>query len=81
MAVVLVTQKDSISSMNERFSFEVVTIMLKCKNLHEMFASKDISTAGGGDKDVASVDAVLNCCDLEHFNFNGEPYYAAIVKW
>ena len=45
-----------------------------------MFASKDISTAGGGDKDVATVDAVLNCCDLEYLNFNGEPYYSAIVS-
>ena len=37
------------------------------KNLHEMFAGEDISTAGGGDEDVAPVDAILNCCDLEHF--------------
>ena len=45
-----------------------------------MFASKDISTAGGGDEDVASVNAVLNSGHLEHFNFNGEPYYSAIVS-
>ena len=37
-----------------------------------MFAGKDISTAGGGDEDVATVNAVLHCGDLEHFKFNGE---------
>ena len=40
------------------------------KNLHEMFASKDISTAGGRDEDVATVNAILNSCDLEYFKFN-----------
>ena len=34
------------------------------KNLHEMFASEDISTAGGGDEDVASVNAILDGGDL-----------------
>ena len=29
-----------------------------------MFASEDISTAGGGDEDVASVNAILDGGDL-----------------
>ena len=48
----------------------VALILEQSKNLHEMFAGKDISTAGGGDEDVAPVDAILNCCDLKHFKFN-----------
>merc|ERR1719500_1280867 len=37
-------------------------------HLHEMFASKDISTAGGGDEDVATVNAVLHCGYLISFH-------------
>ena len=45
------------------------------KNLHEMFAGKDISTAGGGDEDVATVNAVLHCGHLKYFKFNGESWW------
>ena len=34
-----------------------------------MFAGKDISTAGGGDEDVATVNAVLHCGHLKYFKF------------
>ena len=34
--------------------------MAKISNLHEVLASEDVGTAGGGDKDVATVDAVLH---------------------
>merc|ERR1719458_2120027 len=37
-------------------------------HLHEMFAGKDISTAGGGDEDVATVNAVLHCGYLISFH-------------
>ena len=37
------------------------------KNLHEMFASEDISTAGGGDEDVAPVNAILDGGHLRGF--------------
>ena len=55
---------------NKKKLLVVALILEQSKNLHEMFAGKDISTAGGGDKDVAPVDAILNCCDLNHFKFN-----------
>ena len=35
--------------------------------LHEMFASEDISTAGGGDEDVAPVNAILDGGHLKGF--------------
>ena len=34
--------------------------MAKISNLHEVLASEDVGTTGGGDKDVATVDAVLH---------------------
>ena len=34
--------------------------MAKISNLHEVLASEDVGTAGGGDEDVATVDAVLH---------------------
>merc|ERR1719500_173683 len=37
-------------------------------HLHGMFSSKDISTAGGGDEDVATVNAVLHCGHLISFH-------------
>ena len=34
--------------------------MANISNLHEVLASEDVGTAGGGDEDVATVDAVLH---------------------
>ena len=42
------------------FKFQIVY-------LHEMFASENISTAGGGDEDVAPVNAILDGGHLKGF--------------
>ena len=41
--------------------------MAKISNLHEVLASEDVGTAGGGDEDVASVNAILDGGHLRGF--------------
>ena len=53
--------------------------MAKISNLHEVLASEDVGTAGGGDEDVATVNTVLDCGHLQHFKFNGE-FYLYIIS-
>ena len=41
--------------------------MAKISNLHEVLASEDVGTAGGGDEDVAPVNAILDGGHLRGF--------------
>ena len=52
--------------------------MAKISNLHEVLASEDVGTAGGGDEDVATVDAVLHRGHLgqEQWLLCRRPFYA-----